>query len=322
MVSIIVPVYNTEQFLHQCIESIINQTYKNIEIILIDDGSTDKSGKICDEYAANDNRIKTIHNINSGVSIARNIGLDNAKGKYITFIDSDDYVEKNYIETLVNAIETNNAELAICGIKEITDKITKVRKPRGCYTGSLKNDYYAMIDFPCLIGAKIYLKKILDSYKIRFVKKIKYAEDELFNLMYYQYVKMYIFVDSPLYVYKHRKQSLSDIKLLKNKENLKNYIFKLKKEDYYLEKLNVNKKDIIIGEQAIRAILNFTNTNNYIVFIDEIKELRLIVYKDLRYNKFSKIVFALLLKLKLSFIIYCICKIRNRYFKYYIDKGV
>ena len=318
MVSIIVPVYNTEQFLPQCIESIINQTYDDIEIILIDDGSNDKSGIICDEYAANDKRIKTIHNINCGVSAARNIGLDNAKGKYITFIDSDDYVEKNYIETLFNAIETNNAELAICGIKEITDETLKIRKPRGRYTGVLKDDYYAMIDFLCLIGAKIYLKKILDINKIRFIDEIKYAEDELFNLMYYQYVKMYMFIDKPLYVYKRRKQSLSDIRLLKNKENLTNYIFKLKREDYYFKKLNVKKEKIIIGEQAIRAILNFTNTNNYVVFADEIKELRFMVYKDLRYNKFSKIIFALLLKLKLSFVIYSICKIRNKYFKHYL----
>lgn len=313
MVSIIVPVYNAEKFLELCITSIINQSYNDIELILIDDGSTDNSGKICDEYALKDERITVFHCRNNGVSAARNIGLDNAKGKYIIFIDSDDYVEKNYVEELVKAIESDKNELAIVGIKEIYNDKIKIRKSRGDYTGSLKNDYYGMIDFLCLIGGKIYLKEIIDLNNIRFVNKIKYAEDELFNLIYYQKVKQYVFINLPLYVYRRRQESLSDMKLLRNKDNFKRYLFKLKKGSYFLKKLNVEKKDIIIGEQAIRAILNFTNINNYNVFKEEIYLLRKLVCKDLRYNKFSKILFSILLKLKFYLLIYCICKIRYNY---------
>lgn len=104
LVSIIVPVYNVEKYLEKCIESIINQTYSNLEIVLSDDGSTDNSPSICDEYALKDSRIRVIHKSNGGLSDARNAALDIISGKYITFIDSDDYIEKEAIEILVNAM--------------------------------------------------------------------------------------------------------------------------------------------------------------------------------------------------------------------------
>ena len=94
LISIIVPVYNVEEYLKECIDSIINQTYKRIEIILVDDGSTDKSGKICDDYAKIDKRIKVVHKENGGLSDARNVGISVSSGKYIAFVDSDDWVEK------------------------------------------------------------------------------------------------------------------------------------------------------------------------------------------------------------------------------------
>lgn len=311
MVSIIVPVYNTEQFLHQCIESIINQTYKNIEIILIDDGSTDKSGKICDEYAANDNRIKTIHNSNSGVSIARNIGLDNANGKYITFIDSDDYVEKNYIETLVNAIETNNAELAICGIKEIRNSNTKIRKIRGKLTGIFYEDYYAIIDFLCVPFSKIFLREIIEKYAIRFNTELRYAEDEIFNIGYYKFVTNYTFTEKALYIYNRRLGTLSDKEKLRSNQQFLNYIYKLKIQKSIFDELEIKKKEQIIGEQIIRAIRDFSNINDYMAFKSNTKNAKKYLYKTLKYNDFRKILFILLLRINCYFPIFCLIKIRN-----------
>lgn len=116
LISVIIPVYNVEKYIEQCIKSIINQTYKKIEVILIDDGSIDKSGAICDEYAKIDKRIIVIHKENGGLSDARNKGIDIAKGEYITFVDSDDYVKENFIEDLYTAIINNNAKLSICNI--------------------------------------------------------------------------------------------------------------------------------------------------------------------------------------------------------------
>ena len=112
-ISVLVPVYNAEKYIEKCIKSIINQTYKNIEIILVDDGSTDSSGKICDEYGKKDDRIIVVHQENKGLSGARNTGLDIAKGKYIMFLDSDDTFEKDACENLYNEIEKTNADIAI-----------------------------------------------------------------------------------------------------------------------------------------------------------------------------------------------------------------
>jgi glycosyltransferase involved in cell wall biosynthesis len=112
-VTIIVPVYNVEKYLKKCLDSLINQTYKNLEIIVIDDGSTDSSGKICDEYSANDDRIIVIHQKNSGCSVARNNGLDRVTGSYLTFVDSDDYLEENAIERFIEIAIKEKADMVI-----------------------------------------------------------------------------------------------------------------------------------------------------------------------------------------------------------------
>lgn len=114
LITVIVPVYNVEKYLERCIESIINQTYKNLEIILVDDGSTDNSGNICDEYAKKDERIKVIHKENGGQATARNMALDIAKGNYIAFADSDDWVDTSIYEKLYNALISNEANICVC----------------------------------------------------------------------------------------------------------------------------------------------------------------------------------------------------------------
>lgn len=114
LISVVVPVYNVEKYLNRCVESIKNQTYENLEIILVDDGSPDKCPKLCDDFKKNDKRIKVIHKKNGGLSDARNRGIDIAKGKYITFIDSDDYVKKEYVELLYHTLKKFNSDISIC----------------------------------------------------------------------------------------------------------------------------------------------------------------------------------------------------------------
>ena len=114
LISVIVPIYNVEKYLNKCIESIINQSYSNLEIILVDDGSEDSSGIMCDSYILKDKRIKVIHKENGGLSDARNVGLDKAKGEYIVFIDSDDWIDEKMIEILYNIIKKNNSDISIC----------------------------------------------------------------------------------------------------------------------------------------------------------------------------------------------------------------
>lgn len=184
LISVIVPVYNVEEYIERCIESIIKQTYNNIEIILIDDGSKDKSNEICDIYAQKDKRIKVIHKENEGVSKARNVGLDIAKGEYIVFIDSDDYVETNYINTLYELSLENNSDITICGVKdeningnilnESKDTTKKMLKKETLK--ELLNEEY----FNCVCWAKIYKKKIIGN--VRFNENMKIAED--FDFLY------------------------------------------------------------------------------------------------------------------------------------------
>ncbi len=122
IISVIIPVYKVEKYLNKCIDSIINQTYNKLEIILVDDGSPDNCPQICDEYSKKDERIKVIHKKNGGQSEARNWGLDIAKGKYIGFVDSDDYIKKDMIEVLYKNILEHNADISICNIIKVKEK--------------------------------------------------------------------------------------------------------------------------------------------------------------------------------------------------------
>jgi len=126
MISVIVPIYNVEKYLSKCIESIINQTYKDLEIILVNDGSLDNCPRICDEYAKKDNRIKVIHKENGGVSTARNIGLDKALGDYIFFVDSDDYLDLRMIEVLYNNMKKYKADISMCNYIRVDNYDVKV----------------------------------------------------------------------------------------------------------------------------------------------------------------------------------------------------
>ena len=121
LVSVIIPVYNVEKYLHRCLNSVKNQSFKNLDVILIDDGSTDKSGEICENYCKEDFRFRVIHQKNRGQATARNLALDMAKGDYICFVDSDDYIEKTMIETLYNSITNNNADIAVCGYNRVNE---------------------------------------------------------------------------------------------------------------------------------------------------------------------------------------------------------
>ena len=125
-ISVIVPVYKVEEYLERCVDSIINQTYKNLEIILVDDGSPDLCPVMCDKYAERDSRITVIHKENGGLSDARNFGIDAASGEYIAFVDSDDYINENYIEKLSEAMHKDNADISLCSLLVVDEKGKKL----------------------------------------------------------------------------------------------------------------------------------------------------------------------------------------------------
>ena len=211
LVSIIVPVYKVEKYLRDCINSLLNQTYKNLEIILIDDESPDNCPHICDEFAAMDMRISVIHQKNGGAGKARNIGLSRATGKYICFVDSDDLVERDYVLKLVRAIEQTDSDIAVCSYYNLY----KNRKEKKGYSGSFQvmtqRDFLLLFlnDWTCsLIWNKIFKREVID--KIRFVEGHK-IDDEFFT---YQVViranKIALFND-PLYEYRMRASSVMNL---------------------------------------------------------------------------------------------------------------
>lgn len=140
LVSVIVPIYKVEKYIHRCVDSIINQTYSNLEIILVDDGSPDSCGAICDEYARTDNRIVVVHKANGGLSDARNAGLDIMHGYFVTFVDSDDYIYLDYVEKLYKAINDNDADISVCAeeyVLELSNGKEKViKRPFREYEGT------------------------------------------------------------------------------------------------------------------------------------------------------------------------------------------
>lgn len=198
LISIIVPVYNVERYIYRNVDSIINQTYKNLEIILVDDGSSDKSGFICDEYASKDSRIKVIHKENEGLGFARNTGLDEAKGKYVTFIDGDDYIGTTHIEEMYLLIKKTKTDTCMAGHTRVYSDRMESHKhvcaenvfrgnvkqeilPRMCGANLKGTDYIEMSVCMVLLS-----NEIIQKNHLRFVSERQFvSEDLVFDFDYY-----------------------------------------------------------------------------------------------------------------------------------------
>lgn len=195
-VSIIVPVYNAEKVLHFCVDSILNQTFKDFELILIDDGSTDRSGDICDEYAKDNDNIVTKHIENSGVSVARNIGIETARGVYICFIDSDDYLENDYLETLVKIKnDYQSVESIWCGFKTVDGYNNPAVLQRVVYSKDVElfetsTKFVMTLHDKWLDAApwcKLFSREIIINFNLRFSKEFSLGEDLIFNFNYLEH---------------------------------------------------------------------------------------------------------------------------------------
>lgn len=200
-ISVIVPVYNVEKYLPRCIDSILSQSFTNFELILVDDGSPDNSGRICDKYAAKDSRIRVIHKKNGGASSARNVGIKNAKGEWITFIDADDYIEQGFFAIPGELSE----DLLIQNYKkEEGGNITSVEfeksviPHRDMQTFINENLHQIIFLSP---WAKFFKRSLLQSYNISFLENIKVGEDNLFVLDYLHIVQSIRVLGSSKYVY-------------------------------------------------------------------------------------------------------------------------
>lgn len=205
MISVIVPVYNVEKYLHRCIDSILAQTYSDFELLLIDDGSKDSSGEICDEYTQKDTRVRVFHKENGGVSSARNMGLENAKGEYVTFCDSDDYVGEDWLDSYREVMHAN-VDLAIQGYY-IIDKEKKIKKKLSQSIGYAVEEKRKLIATLMSQGVygylwvKLFKRQIIEDNHISFDTNSTFREDEQFFSKYLEYVTSFRCIDKENYYY-------------------------------------------------------------------------------------------------------------------------
>lgn len=222
LISVIIPVYNVEKYLEKSVESVVKQTYNNLEIILIDDGSTDNSGKICDNLAKNDNRIKVIHKENGGAADARNYGLSNSTGDYICFVDSDDYVSTEFVEKLYNAILEEDADMSVCdylyaGVDETTWKNSKKKQKRN-YTNieALQDMFSCKQILEVILCNKLFKKSLFVDNKIKFPVGKMYEDNfTMYKLFYYS--KKITLIPDKLYFYVQTKNSVMRVKFNEKK---------------------------------------------------------------------------------------------------------
>lgn len=249
-ISVIVPIYNVESYLHECINSIINQTYKNLEIILVDDGSPDNCPLICDKYAELDSRIIVIHKENGGLSDARNAGLDISTGELISFIDSDDFIDKEMYERLVYIQKTHNSDIVRCDFKPCGSSNKKhsifhLRKEKNYYNlDALK----ALLSykFSCASWDKLYKRDCIGG--LRF-KKDRNNEDMLFLFYLLQNVSIVSETNKVFYNYRIRENSIS--------RGNKNILCDIYKNYYTLEKEVISKRLPLTKEINTYKIITF-----------------------------------------------------------------
>ncbi len=226
LVSVVVPVYDVEKYIDRCIVSIVEQTYENLEIILVDDGTPDNSGIICDEWAKKDNRIVVYHKQNGGLSDARNFGTAKAKGEFVTYIDSDDYVLPEYVEHLYNNLVKHNADISCCDFENVYSEerkldfdknkemntISKTSGRNACRDLLASKNGFFYVIAPC----KLYKKNILEQYKYPVGR---YHEDEATTYKYLYSSETVVSSDKKLYAYFQNQTSITHNKSNKRRED-------------------------------------------------------------------------------------------------------
>lgn len=220
LVSVVIPVYNVEKYLNSCIDSVVKQIYKNLEIVLVDDGSTDNSPAMCDEWAEKDSRIKVIHKENAGAGYARNTGLDNVTGKYVLFIDSDDYIDVRTVEVCVNAVENDKSDLAMFGRVDVHPDGQTVIKPILTDKYVFRNDDVTNDLFPSLftnskgfgmgVCGKMIDLDIIKSNCLRFRSEREFlSEDALFLTELFAHISAVSVIPDNFYYYVQNSSSFS-----------------------------------------------------------------------------------------------------------------
>ncbi len=326
LISIIVPLYNMEEHIKECIDSIKNQDYKNIEVILVDDGSTDSSLKICEEYAKKDKRMKVIHKENEGVSATRNVGIEASNGKWITFVDADDWIEKDYVSSMYEVAIKYKSNYVVCGYK-------RVYRNRVEYVNNDKN----IIE----IDPENYLKKLLNVQNgygfchMKLIKKeiinnnpfnpyLRVGEDALFNVELCKKINKTIILNRSLYNYRFNEKSMVrkyDIqyasKYQYSMEKMKEYIKENYKGNKEIEQNLQNYISYHVLLIAVNYCYNKKNNNKYKSLINMCKVP--LFYESINKSNYEDMsitrkVTLFMLKHRVYIIVGLICRIRQNQF--------
>ena len=290
LISVIVPVYNVEKYLSKCIQSIINQTYKNLEIILIDDGSQDNSSKFCDEYSLKDSRISVIHKKNGGLSSARNVGLSNAHGDYITFIDSDDWIDQNMISTLFNIINQEKSDISICNYflaynEEIQIQKDKIEIKNFSNIEALKKLYDEKLKIVMTIAC-------CKLFKREFFNNINFPDGRIHEDEFTTYKLLYkaekiSYTNKKFYYYRQRKDSIMNSAFNKKKLDI---IYALEERIKFIKE-SVNDMELynLVVKGYYTAILRryYLYSKSYPNEKKELKELKKRARETYKKNKNS-----------------------------------
>lgn len=289
LISIVVPVYNVEKYIDRCIKSLINQSYTMVEIIIVDDGSTDESGEICDTYIGKDNRIKVYHKKNGGLSDARNYGIDRCTGNYVTFVDSDDYVDQFYIELLYRTLKDYSADISICDCQYVfDDKFVCKNNNQSCV--KVFSTYDAVIEALNIrlrqsAWGKLYKREMFKN--IRFPIGLYYEDLAIFYTLLLKSKKV-AFIDSPSYYYMIRSGSI-----MQSEFNIGHSIeIQIIDEqmDEVIERYNdlvclANARRIYSYFLVLRRVLLSKNADDYVNLRHEIKKKIKINSKGLMMNR-------------------------------------
>lgn len=237
LVSVIIPVYNAQEYLDRCLESVVNQTYNNIEIILIDDGSTDSSSFMCDCWAQKDSRVDVTHIDNSGAGYARNIGLEKAKGDYILFVDSDDYIDHKTVEICVDSFEKENVDTVLFSLYNVYPDSTKkpasvMQAQKSFFGAQLKEElltslFVHTLGYGVSVWGKMFSADVIKKNNIHFQSEREYySEDALFVLEYFSVARGACALNQHLYYYFENTQSLSRNYKEDRENRIDNYLLK------------------------------------------------------------------------------------------------
>lgn len=320
LISVIVPVYNVQNYICRCLDTIINQTYKNIEIILVDDGSKDESGKICEEYAKKDSRIRVIHKENEGLGLTRNVGIKYAMGKYIAFIDSDDFIELNMYEIMYKKIKENDLDAVLCNYKRLKKDKTYIynvsnfdNKQYSC--DEIQKDILLSIcgnpKYKTVIGSVccvLYKKDIIDKYNIKFLNEREYvSEDIIFNYMYFSKCRRIQLLRDNMYIYCENEGSLTKkYNPAKIDKFINLYNFMKKQVETYKEETCIGLDTLYIGYMRVAIIQEITLNTNKKNIKNNIKKIcndellcEILKRYKLKNLKIKQTIFTILMKYKL-----------------------